>query len=255
MPFSYYEMSVGVSNKEKATECYNLTLKAVNPVDAQFLWGTQPPSVYHETLTLVNDTFEPRRGPAWWLKVTYDKIVVVAESSLSSKIKRWDNFGSPVVDYDVIRAKAPSIGAQNGDKPWICTWPNTTLEIFIYPIQNVSNSSNSTSTSSVPNAYPTDGLHAYPKTVKFLERRDTDDAPKAFCRQVQIINNGRNMTNLTDGHGNPILIEIDEGSNSDQEKAMQLLRGRHAVRRSWNVPYLSQKAEELTPCGCLWWAT
>jgi hypothetical protein len=27
-------------------------------------------------------------------------------------------------------------GAQNGDKPWICTWPGTILEVFIYPAQN-----------------------------------------------------------------------------------------------------------------------
>ncbi|KAM0262316.1 hypothetical protein ACHAQJ_001785 [Trichoderma viride] len=261
MPYSYYEMSVGVSNKERETECYNLTLKAVNPLDALFLWGTQPPSFYHETLTLVNDTFEPYRGPAWWLKVTYDKTVVVAENFLSAKTKRWDNLGNPVVDYDAIRANAPSVGAQNGDKPWICTWPGTTLEIFIYPIKNSSSSPNTTSnstpssTSSEPNPYPTDGLHAYPKTVKFLERRDSDDVPKAFCRQVKIINNGHAMTNVTDSLGHPIIIEIDESTTSGQEKAIQLLHSRRSVRRSWNEPYISQKMEELTPCGCLWWAT
>ncbi|KAL7788204.1 hypothetical protein V8C37DRAFT_404545 [Trichoderma ceciliae] len=261
MPFNYYEMNVGLSNEEKDTECYNLTLKAVNPSDAQFLWGTQPPNVFHEAMILVNDTFEPRRGPAWWLKVTYDKTVVVAEGGLSTKTKRWGHLGNPVVDYDVIRTKTPSIGAQNGDKPWICTWPETTLEVFIYPIQNASTSPNPTSksatstTTSVPNPYPTDGLQSYPKTVKFLERRVTDGTPKAYCRQVQIIDNGRNMKNLTDSFGNPILIEISESSSSAQEKSVQLMRDRRSVRRSWNEPFVHREVYELTPCGCLWWAT
>lgn len=282
MPFSYYEMSVGSSPKEKDTECYNLTLKAVNPVDAQFLWGTQPPSVFHETMTLVNDTFEPRRGPAWWLKVKYDKIVVVAEDSFTinnnnnnnnnnggnggnntNNNKRWNNLGGPMVDYEVIRAKAASIGAKNGDRPWICTWPGTTLEIFIYPVQNSSASPNPTSgsktqstssTSSVPNPYPTDGLHAYPKTVKFLERRVSSDSPKAFCRQVQIIDNGHGMKNLTDPYGNPIQFEISENVDDDDDDDSSY-KAKRQVRRGWSQPYVSRELYELTPCGCLWWAT
>ncbi|KAH6608797.1 hypothetical protein Trco_002143 [Trichoderma cornu-damae] len=261
MPFSYYEMDIFPSNNPSDTEFYNLTLKPINMYDAQFLWGTQPPNVFSETLLLVNDTLEPRRGPAWWLKVTYDKKVVVAEESLSPQTKRWDNLGGTVGDYDAIRVKAPSIGAKNGDKPWICTWPHTTLEIFIYPVQNTSSSpdptSNSkptpspTTSSSAPDPYPTDGLNPYPNTVKFLERQASDDAPEPFCRQVLITDGGRSMQNLTDSYGNPIIIQIDENSNSDQGKSV-LRRGRRLLRRGGGVFSVALETYELTPCGCLW---
>ncbi|RFU80294.1 hypothetical protein TARUN_1970 [Trichoderma arundinaceum] len=257
MPFSYYEMNIDPSDSREATKGYNLTLKAVDPSDAQFLWGTQPPKIISQTMMLVNDTFEPRRGPAWWLKVTYDKTVIVAEDNLTYKFKRWDNLGDPVADYGVIRSKAPSIGAKNGDKPWICTWPSTTLEIFIYPIQNSSSPNptskpKSTTTSSVPNAYPTDGLHPYPKTVKFLERRLSDNNGQAYCRQVKIINNGLDMENVMDDLGNTIIIEIDEKPDPDQSNPYR----QRLVRRTWNGPSASTSRDvlQLTPCGCLWWA-
>lgn len=255
MPFSYYEINIDILSRQKETACYNLTLKAINSLESQFLWGTQPPNVYGETLLLVNDTLEPRRGPAWWLQVTYDKIVVVDEDKFSAKSKRWGNLDGPVVDHGVIRANSASIGAKNGDKPWICTWPDTLLEVFIYPIQNTSSPSHPNSTtSSVSNPFPTDGLHFYPKQVKFLESRVVDETSKAYCRQVQIFNNGQSMKNVTDSFGNPIVVEIDEDYESDQQKAFRPKRDRRSVRRSWNDPWVSRQVYDLTPCGCLWWS-
>lgn len=251
---------------ERATSCYNLSLKAVNINDSRFLWGTQPPNINGEILTLVNDTSEPRRGPAWWLKITYDKIVVVAEDAFTPpnpKARRWDNMGGPFDDYDVMRTNKP-IGAQNGDKPWICTWPGTILEVFIYPIQNSSTTANSasstaassatssaaSSTSSVPNPYAAEGLYPYPKSVKFIERRQADNTPRPFCRQVQVVDNGHGMTNVTDSFGNPIQIQIEENLDSDNEQ--QTSQSKRALRKKWNQTWNSEKLVQLTPCGCLW---
>jgi hypothetical protein len=256
-------MKLGNMTNERSTACYNLSLKAVNLNDSRFLWGAQPPNIDSEILTLVNDTSEPHRGPAWWLKVTYDKIVVVAENAFPppSPTKRWDNMGGSYDDYDSIRTNKP-LGAQNGDKPWICTWPGTTLEVFIYPIQNSSVGANPTSrtatssvassTSSVPNPYASQGLYPYPKTVKFLEKRDADSAPRPFCRQVQVVDNGRNMVNVTDSRGNPVQIQIN--MNPDSDDGQQTSSNNRSLRKKWSQSWDSEKLEQLTPCGCLWWS-
>ncbi|KAL6886694.1 hypothetical protein HDV57DRAFT_491129 [Trichoderma longibrachiatum] len=260
LPYSYYQVNVDVSSKQKDTACYNLSLKAINPADAELLWGTQPPNLYSKAMILVNDTQEPRRGPAWWLQVTYDKVVVVEENAFPAKVKRWSSLGRPTVaDYDVIRSKSSaSVGAKDGDKPWICTWPDTTLEVFVYPIQNSTSPQPmpTATTSSAPNPYPTDGFHPYPKSMKFIERRIVDDAPKAYCRQVQVYNQGRSMKNLTDSLGNPIVVDIEEDLNSDpdsQRAAYPVKRDRRS-RRSWSEHWVTQQAVELTPCGCVWWS-
>ncbi|KAL7807218.1 hypothetical protein V8C26DRAFT_415119 [Trichoderma gracile] len=262
LPYNYYQVNVDVSTSQKDTSCYNLSLKAINSVDAEFLWGTQPPNVYSKAMILVNDTQEPRRGPAWWLQVTYDKVVVVEEDDFPAKTKRWSNLGRPTVaDSDVMRTKSSaSIGAKNGDKPWICTWPDTTLEVFIYPIQNSTSPQPlpTATASSAPNPYPTDGFHPYPKSMKFIERRVVEDAPKAYCRQVQVYNQGRSMKNLTDSFGNPIVVDIEEDfdPDSDSQKAAYPVkrRDRRSVRRSWSEHWVTQQAIELTPCGCVWWS-
>lgn len=258
LPYSYYQMNIDVSSDaDDDTSCYNLTLKAINSLDSQFLWGTQPPNIYGAAMQLVNDTMEPRRGPAWWLQVTYDKTVVVPEDQFSSNTKRWDNLGRPLVSHDVMESRGASIGAKNGDKPWICTWPDTRFEVFIYPTQNASSSPHPTSTvAPVSNPYPTDGFHPYPKTVKFTENRVASLTPKPFCQQVLIYNDGRSMKNLTDSFGKPIVIEINETFGDDGQKSTyRRKRDERPVRRSWSDPWVAKQVYNLTPCGCLLWSS
>ncbi|KAL7929040.1 hypothetical protein V8C35DRAFT_203879 [Trichoderma chlorosporum] len=248
LPSSYYQMNVDVSATASETSCYSLTIKPINALDSQFLWGTQPPNFFDQEMLLVNDTLEPRRGPAWWLEVTYDKRVVIQEQDFSSKTKRWAN---PLADHDAAVSKTASLGAKDGDKPWICTWPDTTLEIFIYPLQNTSTSPHPTSTAtSTPN--PTDGFHFYPKTVKFLERRVAQSTPKPFCHQVQVFNDGRSATNVTDSYGNPITVEIDENLYGQGQPYRHKRGG--SVRRSWSDAWVTRQVYDLTPCACLWWS-
>ncbi|KAI0169037.1 hypothetical protein GGR52DRAFT_503728 [Hypoxylon sp. FL1284] len=101
-----------------------------------YAYGVQPPILTDMTLELVTDIFEAPRGPAWNLNAIYNKTIILPEghltpsdpSSSSSDYKRRMLFGG--VDF-----KRRSI-AQPGDKPWICQWDNTILEVFIYAGQN-----------------------------------------------------------------------------------------------------------------------
>lgn len=105
-----------------------------------YSYGEQPPLILDPTpLELVNDTQEPSRGPAWFKMVTFNKTVILHESVLdppdedgsSPQARSFNSFGSP---GDLKRKST----AQSGDCPWVCTWPETVLEIFIYPEQNSS---------------------------------------------------------------------------------------------------------------------
>lgn len=97
-----------------------------------YSYGVQPPSLTDQQMELVDDTFEPSRGPAWALALPYEKTVILPEQFLSysdgdDQAQRRSMFG-----FDFKRKGL----AQSGEKPWICTWPSTILEILIYPSQN-----------------------------------------------------------------------------------------------------------------------
>lgn len=270
MPFRFYSMDVGRVPNATDTSNYELTLTAFNASNAKFIWGTQPPDIPDpRPLTLVADAFEQGRGPAWWLRIVYDKTVIVSEENFRPILSKrsWDLFSTPIAEIDPSRFKKKSVGAKDGDKPWICTWPDTTLEIFIYPSQNVSvptttTSSGATQTSPIDYASPTANLplspvFSYPKVVKFLERRWGDDPQStASCRQIQIIDDGHGKKDVLDKNGNPIEVVISENMRSLEELLAQRARTRHAWdkrRRPGSV--VPREVLELTNCGCLWWST
>lgn len=106
-----------------------------------YSYGEQPPLIPSPlALELVNDTLEPGRGPAWFKMVPYNKTIILPEPVLeppngpaaSTQPRSFTTFGGGPGD---LKRKGT---AQSGDRPWICTWPETLLEIFIYPMQNSS---------------------------------------------------------------------------------------------------------------------
>ncbi|KAI1272393.1 hypothetical protein F5Y07DRAFT_303423 [Xylaria sp. FL0933] len=96
-----------------------------------YSYGVQPPLLMDQQLILVNDTFELEKGPAWAFAVPYNKTIILPEQYLtytpSDEVQRRMMFG-----FDFKRKGL----AQSGERPWVCTWPSTILEIFIYASQN-----------------------------------------------------------------------------------------------------------------------
>jgi hypothetical protein len=281
MPLRWYSMEVGRIPNASQTENYEMTLTSVNGSDNLYLWGTQPPSIVEPVqLTLVNDTFEVSRGPAWWFKMNYNKQVILSESSFTAthQKREWEYDGPPRPGFDPTRFMSKNPGPEEGEKPWFCTWPNTTMEVFIYPSQNISVRYTSTSsTSSAAGASATgttqdqtivssyDPTPAYPQVIKFMERRlfMDGDEEAATCRQVKITNGGRDKEDLMDANGNPIEVIVVERMRTYEELAEAANRNRHPNRR-WMAdtsrsneynPLVKRESLELTDCGCLWWST
>ncbi|KAI1867260.1 uncharacterized protein JN550_006991 [Neoarthrinium moseri] len=132
--------------------------------DNQYSYGMQPPSVQDIQLLLVTDVNEPARGPAWAFEVTYDKTVILPETlfptptSTAANAKRSPPPPPPPGGFRGGDFHRKGL-AEEGDKPWICTWQGTILEVFVYPNQNNSQPSDlvnfsgfasSTSTTSTP---------------------------------------------------------------------------------------------------------
>ena len=136
----------------------NETLTLANNV---YSYGEQPFVIPHpKPMELVNDTFQPARGAAWFTMMPFNKTVIVPENLLTANPASSNpplaarNFNNAFGSGDFKRKGI----AQVGDKPWVCTWPETFLEIFIYPNQNSSwnkvsptgSSSSTTPTATVP---------------------------------------------------------------------------------------------------------
>jgi hypothetical protein len=249
MPSQFYKMDIQPLPDAAENARYTLRLLAVNDRSSNFLWGTQPPDISEpEILTLVNDTYDQGKGPAWWLKFTYDKTVIVPENELSppSKRRRRGTFSTddPVFEgFDPTQFQKQSSGAVDGDTPWICTWPQTTMEIFLYPNVNITNRSTYSSKASDDES----DITSYPQNVKLLERRyDLSQDTRAFCQQVII--QGYDYINKTDENNDPIIIDIPEDPNPWKRDLVAI-----SPRSTGSMPSLSRRTGlELTDCGCLW---
>lgn len=154
------QLTVTIRQRPNADEiaAYALDL-AYNPSYTMdsfvYTYGVQPLSLTDQQLKLVYDTFERSRGPAWFFALHYDKTVILPEQYLMPN----DNTSSAEVHRRMMFGPGPKRKglAQSGEKPWICTWPSTILEVFIYAGQDTapqfpmpSRSSGTTSSSPPP---------------------------------------------------------------------------------------------------------
>jgi hypothetical protein len=228
------------------------------PPDAFPYYGTQAPSVMsNQTLHWASDVNNQSLGPAAFFQSLYNKVVIVPGGALNASSSnhrrdegsRYDNMDS-ILD---VRDMSGSREVAAGDTPWYCYWNNTLVEGFIYTTQNASDASpnpsggssgtayvaatgqNMTSPPPLSNGPPDhdgppglspqkrDGTSQPPffsKILKIEERRDPDWIESApYCQQMQILNDGRAGVAL-DGHGNPIIVTLQEvkGTYKRREK-------------------------------------
>ena len=108
--------------------------------DAPLRYGPQPPQLNSlSSVSLMSDTDDPSRGPAYFFQQHYDKIVILPGNQLfASPLRR----GLGEVDASIRLKDRQSVYGHRykriapGDQPWICFWNNTILEGFIYVNDN-----------------------------------------------------------------------------------------------------------------------
>ncbi|CAK7269161.1 hypothetical protein SEPCBS119000_003430 [Sporothrix epigloea] len=267
-----------------------------------FLYGEQAPSITTQTkLQMVQDTLDKDRGPAWFKMVTYNKTVIVRETYLTapmsqpSSLSSTENNSKQRRHFDGRVAGSASkacypghwcgYAAHVGDKPWVCTWPDTILEIFIYPNQNSSACGGSASmsgmtASSIPISTSASLLVApngaakslvttsstapfpaftqmlnlpppYPRVVKMEERR-MDNSPEATCVQYKLTlvgNEIKAVPNL-DASGHPIQLNIAE----IEPDPTFCPKGKRDQSGAGEI-FKKRDEDDLSKCGCLWMAT
>lgn len=232
-------------------------------------YGASVPSINPPmSMELVNDTFDTSRGPAWFRMTPYNKTVVVNEdllsaSSSSSKAKREPGGGV----FNTVGNFQRKGVAEAGDRPWICTWPDTFVEVFIYATQNSSYASETgggtitaqpsttatatpTGTASTATATATDEtisvqpLSAYPRAVKVKERR-VNQSPRPYCVQVEVLSDNSTQPVL-DSDGNQVTIEIVEIEQSNGMDKRELPR---------NLMFSRDTGGDMSDCGCMWFSS
>jgi hypothetical protein len=94
-----------------------------------YSYGEQPPTIPRPVpLELVSDRSEPNRGPAWYKMLSYNKTVILPEGWLSvpNSQRRARHLDPPIDGISAFKRKGI---AQPGEKPWVCNWPDTYLEL------------------------------------------------------------------------------------------------------------------------------
>ena len=270
----FYLMNISQDSNKSDTDCYEMTLSSIPLTSNRFIWGTQPPEVVKPaTLTLVNDTLDDNDDPAWWTSIVYDKTVVLREKALQLGGKSKRDWRMSMNDYSHDHHGRGPL-AHDGECVWICTWPDTTMEIFVYPNKTAAVA---TPTSPFNPFAPTasgnsdkDGddddddkdfdkdkdaakaFNPYPRAVKFLERRMPQGAATAMCRKVTIKDGGRDIDPVIDpSTGKPMEVEIGEKTYAFQRKEDFAEYSEWSDKRSISV---TRDAVDLTPCNCVWWS-
>ncbi|CRK13847.1 hypothetical protein BN1723_002065 [Verticillium longisporum] len=285
IPFTIYAMAVSKLPNGTPISDYTLQLTLSNgsSISGLYNWGTQPPTIDDPIIMrLVKDNDAPELGPAWFAQVAYNKTVIIAEDrfpnvgSMSSKTTVKRNWSlEPPKD---LKGKGV-IGTNAGDRPWICTWPGTLLEVFIYPSENNSFSgspSPSTSSDGTTSTAPTSSTDEqpagapygppttttrtpkppappYPKIMKIEESRVSDDDTRAaVCQQVEICDDGFTSVPVIGADGDPIEVIIVE---NQRLVAYHFEESKRSVRDNSLRPRNSQPYSQLSECGCMWWFT
>jgi len=177
-------MAVSFNTFSTSNEYY-LTLGST--ISNVLTYGMQEPILtFNAPSILVTDNYDPIRGPAYLFQKSYDKLVILPEST---SIARRGAVGS---GQGVV---------QPGDRPWFCYWNETLLEMFIYSNLTLSEASATsistpTSTISLADAPVPTGLSRYPKVIK-MENSVQSGAPDPYCQQMEISNDGLAMPFLT----------------------------------------------------------
>ncbi|KAI9805597.1 MAG: hypothetical protein M1825_000848 [Sarcosagium campestre] len=199
----------------------SVQLSSTDESDVPVVYGLQPPVVSApQRLSLNMDQDDMEAGPALVAQTLYDKLVVLQESY-------FDPHGHSKREVDVTSAGAlharededdysfdvagptpsPHQRIIVGDRPWFCFWNDTVLDVFIYPMQNSSQvtvSSSVSTTTAAPalkrsdrsfsnlfssDLYRRDDSYApYPKAIKIEEHRTTEYVDsKPYCEQKQLL--------------------------------------------------------------------
>jgi len=224
--------------------------------DLPYFYGAQAPVLQSlSSLQLVIDKYHPEEGPAYFFQQTYDKLVILPQTSLSPTGSKRSL--DEIMEEATLEERGSVVNHQPalpGQKPWFCYWNGTTLEGFIYVTQNISDPEQNTTAivnsvisaataapSSNPSAYsrklkskrdsswPSLVPLTYPKCVKIEERRDLKTAVAPYCQQMQILYNHHvNPVANPDG-GGPLTVNLTEVESSVQVRSI----GSRSRKRDW----------------------
>jgi len=213
-------------------------------------YGLQPPALPAASLTLVDDLDDPNLGPAYHFQGTFNKLVILEESSGFMKgTKRSPGDRAPPPD------QAHGNVVQPGERPWYCYWNGTMIEGYLYrsptgnqviePLTSMKITTISTTVPidvlSSPTAQPE--LPKAPFIAKIEERRlPENDSPPA-CQQMQLTVGG-SMVPVTDANGNTIVVKVEEKDPTFEEYHYWSPRNERMMK--------DKRADPLNSCHCQW---
>lgn len=141
----------------------------------QCAYGQQPPEITPAQLTTSMDSENPDSGSAYYFRATYNRTVIIPEDQLPLE--------GPLPD----QINTNSTIVQPGDRPWFCSFNNTSIEGFIYVSQN--STSAGMTTSALGNVTTVSQMPFLPYVVKLTEQRSANSTPP-YCEQKMVLDNG-----------------------------------------------------------------
>ncbi|KAI9798162.1 MAG: hypothetical protein M1833_004911 [Piccolia ochrophora] len=234
-------------------------------------YGQQAPVVTApQRLSIRYDTDATDAGPAYVAQTAYTKVVILHEDEFDPRenSKRSldhdddDSLAVRTFSRETRTGPPQKVQVKKGDKPWLCYWNNTVLDVFIYTMHNSSSSDQGGSTnmdssqfaSSIDSANPSGAAEQrlrrkraeahladtkekrssmpapFPKEIKFEEHRMPDfvDDIKPYCTKMQMLND---MMLAPWPSNDPLVVYLDESFSSPAKRRRRHLANTQSLRR------------------------
>ncbi|RDW66170.1 hypothetical protein BP6252_09805 [Coleophoma cylindrospora] len=259
LPGSPLQVDVQAIPGQDSTHSNEIEINFGNNSMPVFPYGAQPPTLTEaQVLSLVVDNQDSSKGPAWFFQTTYNKLVVLPESTLNAGMTKRDAY-----QYHQIQDFQRKGVAQPGDKPWFCYWNGTLLEAFLYVNLTSSAAQQAAAASSAAVTQTSTGaastatsdpkfLAGYPKVIKIEERRVPrgSQAITPYCVQQSIDGNGI-ASPYVNSTGQVVTLYLNETEPTSvspvSKRSLPVVVGERALAL--------EARSSSSDCACVWLAT
>lgn len=189
--------------------------------DGFVTYGSQPYSIDRQLLTTANDPSYKNLGTAYYFRAVYNRTELLLEDRLAPQgqvanlTENWDEQVLP------------------GQRPWLCVFPETSVEGYIYTSHKIS--SNQIPESQNRTAFR---LPPLPYGYKITEQR-VPNSTQPYCTQIMLMDDGK-MRNI----GAQFQLHPSEFGSMSQVLTSEEETGRSRERR--------QQAAAMNMCRCQW---
>ncbi|KAF2464322.1 uncharacterized protein BDR25DRAFT_296958 [Lindgomyces ingoldianus] len=180
------------------SESMNVTLVYIESLNssASLGYGIQDPNFPVMPLSTVIDPQYPNHGGAYYFKSRYDRVTLLKEEQIGAIHNN---------SFSLSQDEVTDI--QPGSTLWQCFFNSTSVEGYLYVLQNATSTNQTLPCENPHNSTNTVMVSFLPYVMKITEEQLPGKTQAAYCNKVRYLGN-RSLVTQFDGQGRPISMNL-----------------------------------------------